>query len=341
MYKDVLFVMKINDIGKGLNMAEKQFRNGEVIFKQGDNAGSFYQVAAGKVGIYLAYGKEDELKLTEVEKDQYFGEMGVIETYPRSATAVALEDDTRVVEIAGGEINKYFNEKPENVYDLIRYLSKRTRDLTKDYTEVCAVISELGLAPKQEKSEGLLARIKKHAFFYRASGRSVDSLGAETAFETKATGHAEGFSKKVESFRAGTVICREGETRNCMYDIHWGKVGIYSGFGTDKEQKLTELYPNSFFGEAGMIGGEPRSATAVALDDNTTIEIITPEDLAELFEKNPAKVDMFLQHVSGRLRKLTNQYMGACQLVYEASESNDISEATAAKLREYKAHLYD
>ena len=102
----MLYEININDIGKGLSMAEKQFRNGEVIFKQGDNAGSFYQVAAGKVGIYLAYGKEDELKLTEVEKGQYFGEMGVIETYPRSATAVAIEDDTRVVEIAGDEINK-------------------------------------------------------------------------------------------------------------------------------------------------------------------------------------------------------------------------------------------
>lgn len=322
-------------------MAEKQFHSGEVIFHQGDSAGSFYQVAAGSVGISINYGKEDELKLTKAEKGQYFGEMGVIETYPRSASAVALEDDTKVVEIPAGEIDKYLTENPEKVYDLIRHLSTRLRDLTKDYNEVSEVIEQLGLAPEKEKSEGFLAKIRKFAFFYKAASRSLDSRSAQAQFITKEIGHAEGFAKKIDSLRAGTVICREGEVRSCMYDIHWGRVGIYTGYGTDKERKLTELYPNSFFGEAGMISGEPRSATAVALEDNTTVETILPEDLTELFEKNPAKVYMILQHVSARLRKLTEQYMNACGLVFEASQSSNVSEATAAKLREYKAHLYD
>ena len=67
-----------------------------------------------------------------------------------------------------------------------------------------------------------------------------------------------------------------------------GKAGIYIGYGTEKEQKLTELYPNSFFGEAGMISDEPRSATVVALED-TIAELIYKEDLDVIFKENPPK----------------------------------------------------
>ena len=204
------------------------------------------------------------------------------------------------------------------------------------------VIRELGLGEEEKKkSEGFLAKLRKYAAIYKANERSVDSKTAEAIFAAKLTGHSEGYVKKVETFPKGTVICREGETRTCMYDIHGGKVGIYSAYGTEKEKKLTELYPNSFFGEAGMISGEPRSATAVALEDGTIVETILPEDLDELFKKSPPKIFMLLEHVSGRLRKLTDQYVKACGLVYEAAQSQEISEALSAKIREYKAQIYD
>jgi CRP-like cAMP-binding protein len=82
--------------------------------------------------------------------------------------------------------------------------------------------------------------------------------------------------------------------------------------------KLAELYPNSFFGEAGMLSDEPRSATVVALED-ATVEIIYEEDLGELLEKNPVKVEMIMNHMSHRLRSLTEQYQAACARVHEAS----------------------
>ena len=78
-----------------------------------------------------------------------------------------------------------------------------------------------------------------------------------------------------------------------MYDIHWGRVGIYTGFGTSEEVMLTDLSTNHFFGEMGMIEKQPRSATAVVLDE-ATLEIIREDDLEDLFEKNPAKIGMIL-----------------------------------------------
>lgn len=107
---------------------------------------------------------------------------------------------------------------------------------------------------------------------------------------------------------------------------------------------LTELYPNTFFGEMGMINGSPRSATAVALEE-TTLEIIFPRDLNELFEKNPPKAFMILAHLSGRLRKLTDQYMAACDILSSAADAvydnQAISEEQAAKVKAFaEKHFY-
>ena len=98
-----------------------------------------------------------------------------------------------------------------------------------------------------------------------------------------------------------------------MFAVHGGAVGIYTNYGTALEKKLTTLYANTFFGEMGMLDLEPRSATAVAEEDGTIIEVIRPEDLEELFKSNPIEVDMILCHLSNRLRRLTKDYVAACE----------------------------
>ena len=323
-------------------MVERQFGKDEVIFRQGEEGNSFYQILNGTVGIYANYGEKDQIMLTKLEKEAFFGEMAVIESYPRSATAVSLEDGTKVDEVTAGEVDAYLGQKPDNAIKLMEYLGERLRNLTNDYNKVSSLIYELGLADKEEVIETLAKEIKGFAAFYSANKRAAKGISAEA---TRGQKHSEGFAKKVVTYPAGTVICKEGEIGDCMYDIHWGRVGIYTGYGTDDEQKLTELAANSFFGEMGMISKEPRSATAVAIDDQTTLEIIYPEDLMELFEKNPPKFGMIIEHLSSRLRKLTDKYLSACSLVYEVSEerANDpkLSEDLKAKLKAYKAQLYD
>ena len=323
---------------------EKQFAKGEVIFRQGDEGRSFFQVKSGAVEIIVNYGEEGELKLTELREGKFFGEMAVIESYPRSTTAVASEDGTAVLEIPNEEVRSYLGEHPENILDLMKNLGGRLRDLTKDYDEVSGLIQVLHLNEKERESEGFLAKVRKHVSFYKANHKAGD-VSAESKRMEDGAKQSEGFAKKVVNYPKGTVICKEGETGDCMYGLHWGTVGVYTGYGTDAEQKLTELYPNSFFGELGMILGEPRSATVVVTSDEATVEIIYPDDLEELCEKNPPKVMMILSHVSSRLRKLTDKYEGACSLVYqaiaEAEKNLPMSDALKEKTAAYKANLYD
>ena len=121
-------------------------------------------------------------------------------------------------------------------------------------------------------------------------------------------------------FKKGEVICRQGEPGNCMYDIYWGSVGVYSEYGTANEKKLAELYAGDFFGEMGLLEQSPRSATVVALTDNTQVSAIMESDFRDYFAENPAKVFTIMQTLSQKLRKTTQDYLDVCRTVYDVVE---------------------
>ena len=125
-------------------MAEKTFKSGEVIFQEKTYEACMYELLEGTVGIYTHYGQQDEKILTELkaENGAYFGEMGPVESLPRSATAVALED-VRVNVITGADFGAFFTEHPERVYAIMTQMGGRIRELTRDYLEVCRGASEM------------------------------------------------------------------------------------------------------------------------------------------------------------------------------------------------------
>ena len=296
---------------------EKQFNKGDVIFRQGDDANCFYRVVDGSVGIFSNYGGGEDYKLADLARGQFFGEMAVIDAAPRSGSAIVLEDGTRVEQISTSQLNSWFLSDPGNITKLMKVLSARLRDLTDEYDKAQAIAARLG-ADDANSDEAFLRQFRKYSYYYKIRPSDVPGPSAEVIREKKeADNHSGGFSKNVVAYPKGTVICREGDLVECMYDIHSGRVGVYTNYGKPEQVELTVLGANNFFGEMGMVSGTPRSATAVALDDETTIEIIYPEDLYELFTKNPMKIDMILRHLSTRLRHLTNQYLSVCGKISE------------------------
>jgi CRP/FNR family transcriptional regulator, cyclic AMP receptor protein len=63
-------------------------------------------------------------------------------------------------------------------------------------------------------------------------------------------------------FKAGSTVFREGDEADELFVIKSGKVRIQIGNRT-----LTELGPDTIFGEMALIDNEPRSATAIAVTD--------------------------------------------------------------------------
>lgn len=149
-------------------MKETTFGKDQVIFREGDNATTMYDILSGKVGIYKNYGAENEQQIIVMEAGQVFGEMGMIEYYPRSATAVALED-TVVEELGESEIRDYFKTKPEKLLQLMKVLSQRVRETTQKYMDVCRVINDhekARLAKNAEEMEKLRMEMEQYAGIY-------------------------------------------------------------------------------------------------------------------------------------------------------------------------------
>lgn len=297
-----------------MSTIEKTYVNGEVIIKEGDIGNSFFQLLTGNAGVYVNYGKEDQVKLTVLNEGQYFGEMAVIEAYPRSSTVVA-EGDAKVAEIPGSELNTYFTENPDKIIALIEHLGNRLRALTEDYDEAKGVLKDLQSSGADKNNESFLAKLKKHIGFYKTGKVDLSEPSAEALREQSADIDK---GESTETYSKGTIIYKKGEVSRCMYILHGGSVGVYRNYGEANELLLTELLPVSFFGEMGMLAGKERSATCVATSDETYVEIIHLEDLEAMFKTNPVKVDMILRYLSNRLRSLTGDYFRTCKEISES-----------------------
>jgi CRP-like cAMP-binding protein len=297
-----------------MSTIEKTFAGGEIIIKEGDIGNSFFQLLEGSAQVYLNYGEVDQVKLTELVPGKYFGEMAVIESYPRSTTVVAGEG-AKVIEIEADELKEYFAQYPEKIIDIMMCLGNRLKELTADYDEAKQVLA--GMKDPSADKSSFAAAIAKHLNWFKASKKAIDKPSAEALREAaEKVGQDKG---DIESYKKGTVIFKQGEVGKYMYILHGGNVGIYTNYGSADQVKLTQLFPVACFGEMGMISDDARSATAVSESDDTYVEVIRAEDLSGLFETCPVKIEMIMRHLSYRLRSLTYDYFNTCKEISDSA----------------------
>ena len=123
-----------------MSTIEKTFSNGDIIIQEGDKGNTFFQILEGKVGVYKDYDKENETKLATLEQGQYFGEMAVIESYPRSSTVVA-DGDVKVLEIAAEEMKEYVSQNPDKILAIMKLLGARSRYFVRYLSRRCPASS--------------------------------------------------------------------------------------------------------------------------------------------------------------------------------------------------------
>jgi CRP/FNR family transcriptional regulator, cyclic AMP receptor protein len=88
-------------------MDERAFASKGVIFKQGDEGQSLFIVATGAVRIHI--GNQE---LAQLRRGDFFGEMSLFDTEPRSASVTAIEPCTclELTQSRIRELNREVNE---------------------------------------------------------------------------------------------------------------------------------------------------------------------------------------------------------------------------------------
>ena len=125
-----------------MSIVDKTYKNGEIIIKEGDSGNSFFRLLEGKAYVFSDYEKKDQLQLTVLEEGEYFGEMSILEDYPRSATIIA-KGGAKVLEILSDDMGDYFEDHPDQLFELMKHLGNRVQSMENDYNDAKALLAKL------------------------------------------------------------------------------------------------------------------------------------------------------------------------------------------------------
>jgi CRP/FNR family transcriptional regulator, cyclic AMP receptor protein len=105
----------------GAGAPVREFKAGEVIFREGDPAQELFIIQTGQVEIRLG-----NRLLGTLSDNNIFGEMALIDTAPRSATAVAASD-VRLVPVGEKQFLFLVSRTPHFALNVMRVLAQRLR----------------------------------------------------------------------------------------------------------------------------------------------------------------------------------------------------------------------
>ncbi len=105
---------------------EKFFCTGEIIIEENSFGHSAYVIKSGKVEVSKKNKKGEKIILAVLGEKQIFGEMGLIEDKPRSATVTTLEE-VKVEEIDRELFNELLRKEPAVLLPILKSLFERLR----------------------------------------------------------------------------------------------------------------------------------------------------------------------------------------------------------------------
>jgi len=110
------------------------------------------------------------------------------------------------------------------------------------------------------------------------------------------------FTKFLRTYRKSEVIFKENTLGSEMYIIHSGKVKLTTT-APGHEVTLATLGPSEFFGEMALCDSEPRTATAIADDNNTRLIALDHEKFLYLVSQQPAFALTIMHGLCQRIRE--------------------------------------
>ncbi|MDA2934326.1 cyclic nucleotide-binding domain-containing protein [Acidobacteria bacterium AH-259-D05] len=125
---------------------EKEFRAGEIIFRQGDPSRALYILLEGRLAVI-----EDQVCIASIsDPGAVVGESAYLIGCDRLAD-VKAETDCRLQII--DDVEKFFRDDPKRGLEIARLLAERLRDMDLKFLELRKLVKKLGGDVPEEESD--------------------------------------------------------------------------------------------------------------------------------------------------------------------------------------------
>jgi CRP/FNR family transcriptional regulator, cyclic AMP receptor protein len=105
---------------------------GDVILREGEIGNRSFVIAQGEVAVFKHYQAFNEVRLAVIKKGDFFGEMCILETLPRTATVIAATQ-CRLYSLSSLDFYHLYEALPKEyailILNMARDLSRRLRHL--------------------------------------------------------------------------------------------------------------------------------------------------------------------------------------------------------------------
>ncbi len=148
------------------------YRKGEALFRQGEIATNMYEIVTGQVGIYMDYGEESQKELGILGEGDFVGEIELIDSSTRIASAVAITPETTAKKLTIEDFSACMRDNPAKIILMIQQIGSRMRRLDNYFMDACKTIDEYRRMEeaKLPKSPSLMARLKRFSAVVRKKG---------------------------------------------------------------------------------------------------------------------------------------------------------------------------
>ena len=107
----------------------------QIIFKQNSSGNEMYIVSSGRVKLFSESETGRRMVLATLKPGEHFGEMSLVDSSPRSATAIATRENTRLIVLDKPKFLYLVSQQPEFAFAMMETLCQRIRDSNAQLSE--------------------------------------------------------------------------------------------------------------------------------------------------------------------------------------------------------------
>jgi len=120
------------------DLRRQRVKAGKIIFLQGDPGKAVYIIESGAVRIYVHAEDGQEVSVVINGPGDLFGEMSLIDQFPRSATAVAIEKTVLWV-MSDQDFYRHLKASPQLALNVMLILSRRVRQMNESIKSLASL----------------------------------------------------------------------------------------------------------------------------------------------------------------------------------------------------------